>query len=265
MNLPSKYHDDETVQDGRVSPVDFQLPTSKPAPGYISFPLWAVVAVILVQASLVYFRVHSRSFTCPYPNPQVLYSPAQEAVEYKAVKFHSILHGGPPDVFDGPPSPELDAAWENIYNFGISKVGEAQASQLVNYTTSMPHDPSAYLVGIDVFHQLHCLNTLRKYLYPDYYVAESNEDQVERNVHISHCLNSVRQSLQCSSDISTVVWSPTSRNGIVEPLPRFDVLHSCKDFDKIKEWAWERRTGLYTDGPGEPQGHGGHGAHAGHE
>ncbi|KAG6863529.1 hypothetical protein C0991_005259 [Blastosporella zonata] len=246
MKLPSQYHDDETVQDDFAAPVDLHTPPSKPTAGYMSFPLWAVGAFILVQAGFIYFRVlSSRWPTCPYPNPQVLYSPAQEAVEYKSVKFHSILHGGTPDTFDGPPSPELDAAWEDIYNFGISKVGEAQASRLVNYTTHLPHNPSAYLVGIDVFHQLHCLNTLRKYLYPGYYVAEKNEDQ----------------SLQCSSDISTVVWSPTPRNGVVEPLPRFDVLHSCKDFNKIKEWAWERRTGMYTDGPGEPHGHGGHGMH----
>ncbi|KAG6814715.1 hypothetical protein H0H93_012479, partial [Arthromyces matolae] len=156
---------------------------------------------------------------------------------------------------------------------GISRIGETQASRLVNYTIQIPHEPSGYLVGIDVFHQLHCLvsvlespqkhflkrslkNILRKYLSPgsaaEYYVDENFE---QRNIHIAHCVNSIRQSLQCSSDISTVVWKLTPRaDGGVEPLPQFDVLHSCKDFGKIREWAAERHTGYSVDGPDDPHG-----------
>ena len=33
----------------------------------------------------------------------------------------------------------------------------------------MPGDDNGYVIGLDVFHQLHCLNHLRKILYPDRY------------------------------------------------------------------------------------------------
>lgn len=46
-------------------------------------------------------------------------------------------------------------------------------------------DGSGYLLGMDVFHQLHCLNYLRKktILYNDIY-PESAVDEIPANIHI---------------------------------------------------------------------------------
>lgn len=48
------------------------------------------------------------------------------------------------------------------------------------------HDGSGYLYGMDVFHQLHCLNYLRKktILYHDMYPPTAEDEQVPPEHHI---------------------------------------------------------------------------------
>lgn len=52
---------------------------------------------------------------------------------------------------------------------GISWITKEEASRMVNQTLPAPHDPDKYMIQLEVFHNLHCLNMLRKSLYPDEY------------------------------------------------------------------------------------------------
>lgn len=51
---------------------------------------------------------------------------------------------------------------------GVSKIPEEQARKLANETLTPP-GTKEYLIELDIFHQLHCLNDLRKAFYPDRY------------------------------------------------------------------------------------------------
>jgi hypothetical protein len=52
---------------------------------------------------------------------------------------------------------------------GISWLTKKEASHLLNKTLPAPHDSDKYMIQLEVFHNLHCLNMLRKSLYPDQY------------------------------------------------------------------------------------------------
>jgi hypothetical protein len=57
--------------------------------------------------------------------------------------------------------------------------------------------------------------------------------------HIDHCIDSIRQSLMCSADVtplSYVWWSKSD-----ELLPSTAVQHTCRDFNALVEWAKEHR------------------------
>lgn len=56
-----------------------------------------------------------------------------------------------------------------------------------------------------------------------------------------HCVESIRQSLTCNADTTAITyeWIP---QGILQP--QLGVLHSCRDFDAIREWAWGRNVPL---------------------
>ncbi|KAJ7203880.1 hypothetical protein GGX14DRAFT_369190, partial [Mycena pura] len=177
-------------------------------------------------------------------------APAQEAVEYEIVKFHAgPLNNEPDDIYSGPPSPVVDQAWRELYEFGAIHVTPDIASKLANNTEKMYKETEA-IVGIDVFHQLHCLNKIRKALSLDYYAREVTESKEVHAAHINHCLNSVRQSLQCGADISTVPFNVQQLKFSSHPIlvPTFNVIHTCRNFRKLQEWTRYRWTGELIDG-----------------
>ncbi|KAG6834853.1 hypothetical protein H0H93_006889 [Arthromyces matolae] len=132
-----------------------------------SVPIWMIATVALLQVVTLFFLVKGgfKKNTCDYPNPQVLYSPVQDFVEYEVVKFRSGLNGEGDDIYSSPPSDEVDAAWSDLYNVGVSEISEQQALQLANVTMEVPNSDNKYVMVLDVFHELHCINMIRMALY----------------------------------------------------------------------------------------------------
>ncbi|KAJ7206264.1 hypothetical protein GGX14DRAFT_397076 [Mycena pura] len=163
-----------------------------------------------------------------------LYSPAQEAVEYELVKFSSG------SIFQAPPSDEVDAAWDRLYQFGVSAIPKSQAALLPNKTYPLSYNTSEYVVQLEVFHQLHCLNQIRKGLNFDYYAARLDKSGAAllKPGHLAHCIDSIRQSLMCAADTSPIVWqwSPERKRATT----KFDIVHSCRRFESVVDWAWQR-------------------------
>lgn len=79
---------------------------------------------------------------------------------------------------------------------------------------------------------------MRKLVYPGTYpidLAPSTEDGKENIIHYEHCYEQLRQSLQCHSDLSTIFWEWSERKG--RYLGNAHTTHTCKNFDKIREWG----------------------------
>jgi hypothetical protein len=62
-----------------------------------------------------------------------------------------------------------------------SWVDEPTARKLPNRTLALPDDPKKYLVQLDVFHQLHCLDVLRNLLWPERYKDKPPTDYYLQN------------------------------------------------------------------------------------
>lgn len=140
------------------------------------------------------------------------------------------------------------------------------------------NDGSGYLMYMDVFHQLHCLNYLRKKLDPwkaDYLSVPSDGNFPERyhtgqlpyswlcclilsyelqgqilismlilewlelTFSLAHCIDSIRMSLECHGDLSLV--PQRWADGWGEPWPVVESLHVCRDYDRIQKWAHSRQ------------------------
>lgn len=54
---------------------------------------------------------------------------------------------------------------------------------------------------------------------------------------IDHCIDSIRQSLMCSGDITPVVYHIDPRGTGL--FPKLQGTHICRNYDKITEWARE--------------------------
>ncbi|TFK38461.1 hypothetical protein BDQ12DRAFT_112969 [Crucibulum laeve] len=218
-----------------------------PAKKKDAFPSRRTLSFIVIGETIVLLLGLFLSFDNNYkvdkhlPGRKQLFSPAQDVIEYEVKTFH-VGFEGDMTVYQGEPSKELDEAWEDLYNFGISRIPKSQAAQLANKTSAIPDDPGYYIVELDVFHQLHCLNMIRKALnplgYPDMSLTNPDPQEAKDNKeHISHCIDSIRQSLMCAGDVSTIVWQWAEP--LKKAIVRGDVAHTCRNFEKIREWGKE--------------------------
>ncbi|ETI25972.1 hypothetical protein G647_02749 [Cladophialophora carrionii CBS 160.54] len=193
-----------------------------------------LVAVLLLALTWMFASFKSREVPS-------LYSPAEVAVEYETVVFHNNFWEDR-TPYQGPPTDEVDMAWDALYkDVGVIKVDGRTARQVPNMTLPIPGEEDSYILGIEVFHQLHCLNSIRKGLYPDRYQETKDMSDNEKRlywIHIEHCVDSIRQTIQCYSDINTIPWVISPRHH--RPAPDAHTTHMCRRFDKIQEWAKER-------------------------
>ncbi|THC96955.1 hypothetical protein EYZ11_003563 [Aspergillus tanneri] len=172
------------------------------------------------------------------------WSPALEIYDdtLSPQRFNGALREG--NAYRGPPSQDIDDAWDKILYHGgaLVRISRAQLLKInaseyaAEYTQEMG---GGYIAGIEVFHQLHCVNMLRKATYMDYYLPRMDEwkDQQTLRYHLDHCLDMLRQKLMCDPDLGmvTYVWA----KGWKQPFPDFSTMHKCRDYTKVLEWARE--------------------------
>lgn len=108
------------------------------------------------------------------------------------------------------------------------------------------HAPSTqhmddYVVGLSVFHVLHCLSVLRRHIYPRRYNASLvNADgtvDYHKWHHVDHCLETVRRDILCHADTAATTWQWIEAS---QMTIRPETKHVCRNFDKISAWAYER-------------------------
>ncbi|KAJ4147382.1 hypothetical protein LMH87_001904 [Akanthomyces muscarius] len=172
------------------------------------------------------------------------YSPAYEHIEEVPVVFKvAFLEDESP--YQGWPDDEKDQLWQDMYSRGMAiRIDEKSAIRLINRTEHAPVSGSEtdYVIGLDVFHQLHCLNMLRQSIYPLRYnssiVRQDGSIDFLGWAHLDHCIEALRESLTCSVDVSVVPyrWHPDTK--IAEPDIRS--MHMCRNFTKIRDWAFDR-------------------------
>jgi hypothetical protein len=145
-------------------------------------------------------------------------------------------------IYRGRPSPELDAAWERVSSQAPVPVNRedilAQGKDpddVAKWPEEFGFGPKAYIGGIDVFHQIHCLNVLRKHLHfnYDYYYAGKRMNK-HHELHVGHCVHLLLQNIMCTGnvDIYPHFWADAVDNA----APDFDINHKCRDFEAILKW-----------------------------
>ncbi|KAI1194125.1 hypothetical protein F5X97DRAFT_327876 [Nemania serpens] len=150
--------------------------------------------------------------------------------------------------FWGAPNATTDAAWGTILNgecphtrpgranyshsflAGLVRLTSEQAGKLSAPTAKSRQDPTSYVGILEVFHQLHCLNILRRRLYS----SESGFKPGDA-FHTGHCFEYLRQSLMCLSDVNIAPINFSERKQ--EYAIHWDTVRECRNFGKIQQWA----------------------------
>lgn len=79
---------------------------------------------------------------------------------------------------------------------------------------------------------------VRKATRPDYYHPDNSngeEDVFLGHTHIAHCIDIIRQSLMCASDITVYTWQWREDLGYYANQVKNP--HVCRNFDALREWS----------------------------
>ncbi|KAG2744072.1 hypothetical protein P692DRAFT_20744630 [Suillus brevipes Sb2] len=205
---------------------------------------------VLVSITLVFFTLWARA---PSIDDVVLFSPANEAVEsIGIVKFNGTI--GTTSIYSGTPSPELDAAWENIAVDGsrpvrmtldqLLKTGEKPSPAMAIYPEEYG---GGYMATIEAIHMLHCTDMLRRASWGDHYKAADyaiHDSPEAYRTHLDHCIEMLRQDIMCRSDATMLTYDWVE--GLQNPVPDFNILHRCRNFEKILDWVDKHRVIIPT-------------------
>ncbi|KXN82167.1 hypothetical protein AN958_02976 [Leucoagaricus sp. SymC.cos] len=168
-------------------------------------------------------------------------APAQNVIAYKAISFTEAKDL----VYEQEPSPRVDVAWRSLYDFSGSTLPGYNRTPSFNETLEFVKQQGTKIRLLDVFHELHCLDTIRRALYLHQYPEPVDSD------HVIHCINSIRQSLMCMSDVSLVSWEWNNELGAL--VESDGNVHTCRDFEKIQQWASENHFDRQFVGAPAPQ------------
>ncbi|KAL8827046.1 MAG: hypothetical protein Q9191_003430 [Dirinaria sp. TL-2023a] len=160
---------------------------------------------------------------------------------YTPTLFHR-LNATP---YAGPPSPELDAAWDALLAPMHISVSAEELERDNQKSVALP-ESGGYLGWMGVFHELHCIRMLREWNYRSYYhdasSSSSNLSAAEAahlEQHVDHCFEMLRQSAVCHADASltTFVWHPEKTR------PMFNAsesVHRCVDWELLMDSVKDR-------------------------
>ncbi|KAI2606662.1 hypothetical protein GGR54DRAFT_652257 [Hypoxylon sp. NC1633] len=103
----------------------------------------------------------------------------------------------------------------------------------------------AYLGAFDVYHQIHCLNVLRRNAYRGYYHLPPRNHSVAGlpEIHINHCVDILLQALQCSGNVNFMTYHWVA--GQEYPQPDMSINRQCINFEKLA--AFRKENGLDLD------------------
>lgn len=148
----------------------------------------------------------------------------------------------------GPPSPDIDAAWEDLA--GIQEIYLTREEAIAASVDDTYIDPltNLYEVEIESLHHLHCLNYIRKSIDIDHYPDIQAQAETWR-IHLDHCIDSIREFIMCKADMTPIILIPPERSEIPVPLPEFRTTHVCRNFEKLNNWVkLERAAGTGKEG-----------------
>lgn len=156
-----------------------------------------------------------------------------------------------------PPSPDVDAMWDYVSAEDMQLITVSAADVVktdkdpavaVKAPSSWGRGDDAYIAQVEVYHQIHCLNELRKEMssnYNYYYKFPPTELHI---AHKAHCVHILLQTLMCNADVGIITHNWVHNEAYLapktRPFPDFNVVKKCRDFDALSRWLREGGGGV---------------------
>ncbi|KAM0259138.1 hypothetical protein ACHAQJ_003509 [Trichoderma viride] len=172
-------------------------------------------------------------------------SPAEEVVEYQLRRFTDVMSTGDSDrMFVGDAGEKTDKLWDDIIDedkyFAVDHDTFVRVNGNPDTGLRLPGENSDKFIGtLQWAHQLHCLNIIRQstwfdighYRHMHHFRNKTDEIII---AHTKHCLDRIRQVLQCNGDTSLLTYNWVRGYEMPKVAPM--TLQSCQNLDRLREW-----------------------------
>lgn len=228
--------------------------------GQIPQSRWIFSAKILTilnvcfTAGLILATVHlKRNLGC-IPGPQPPWSPVRnDGVIRNINKWYK-----PEKIFQSETTPEVEEAWESWLDehdrLLILPIEETKTRLPITVDAFL--DPGYAVYGLAVYHQMHCLNHIRKTFHVEQFFPNTSREMVL--FHKNHCFDMLRQAIMCHADIAIMHWwndtySVVGEDGVVHltehyksltpsqqaegAFAKWDTPVQCRDLEAINAWT----------------------------
>ncbi|KAK9773052.1 putative Tat pathway signal sequence [Seiridium cardinale] len=193
---------------------------------------WIFHLILMVSYSLVIFVVLPKARECsPCFGETMLNAP----IVWEEKTFYSNAHTNYIDPYSRK-NPDVNSAWGDLIETTISIISEEEKSKLPGGRETAPAygGEKGYAVIIEVFHQLHCLNEIRK----GFWAGNNSEVRggfANAGGHSDHCFSYLFQTLLCHADVGVMTMQWSERQNAFNA--DFNVTKQCRNYDAIKNWA----------------------------
>ena len=72
----------------------------------------------------------------------------------------------------------------------------------------------------------------------------SPDDELMGIEHLEHCIDSLRQSLMCSVDVTPIPWVWWEQDQEAKAVA--EIAHTCRNFDDVKDWAKQNQVRAFN-------------------
>ncbi|UQC90394.1 uncharacterized protein CLUP02_15924 [Colletotrichum lupini] len=233
---------------------NMQLPAKKCKTSFetFSFPFFWISCVLLGLSTWFHLNPAEPSDLQCVRKLHVL-SPVQDILEYEDVQFDNAFWKTSP--YKGRPTPELEAKWKDLWYYGSFDLSDEYLPALNKTSHGTSGDswartkPGYLLAGLEVFHNLHCLNLVRQFVhrsefdYSDDPAFHGGEDLVlaVSAPQVQNFALSDLTGLICwfasEVDFFYSMLIIVSRHYVYDCSARL----MCPKYDRIVEWAKQRQ------------------------
>ncbi|KAJ4422079.1 hypothetical protein N0V82_003271 [Gnomoniopsis sp. IMI 355080] len=202
---------------------------------------WALSIILFV--AFISERLQSRYLCNGDAKEQYLL--AQDHIEYRTeLMYDGVDNRNPMSEYQGWPNDEKDKLWDQ-FDGAMVRINRQEAEKLPHLSqhVAVENYEDDFVVGMTFTHTMHCLNSLRKKMYPGRYHGTSWLDEngnitYDKWWHTDHCIEMLRRYITCHADTTAFTYDWIENTSL---LVHPGTIHTCKNFDRVVDWLKERR------------------------
>ncbi|KAE8332388.1 hypothetical protein BDV39DRAFT_200012 [Aspergillus sergii] len=175
--VPLKANIDSNDEDWQAHDKGSYRPWRQRIRKWSLFSTFLLLVASLALYLVMLFSVRQREEDIGYRR---VYSPLWDVVKYQNVQFHAQF--GSTSPFKGPVRTELNKAWEDVVRTNLILIDGHEMDALGEPKENATKLGNRYFALVEVFHQLHCVELVRKFVHRDDYPDEMAFEDPEADI-----------------------------------------------------------------------------------